>query len=156
MEMIDYCHAVLIEKKEEEIQTLTKLNKSLARDCRQKKQEMIALKQKYLLLKRENKELFRQLTEVEYCEREWEIEKKQLMQEFNQVCGTSDKQQVTEKYFSETETESILEDDDENVHDLQSGGLQGSRLSTSMSMRMSVRDLIQDIEDDIEKHKQHS
>lgn len=151
VELIDYCHRVLIEKKEEEIQSLTKLHKSVTRDCQQKDQEMRILKQKYVLLQRQNNVLLQQMTGDEYCGREWEIEKKHLLQELREARRASDKQRVSEDYFSDTESESLLEDNEEIRH-FRNGGLQGTRLS----MRMSVQDLIQDIEDDIEEHKQCS
>lgn len=84
MDIIDYCYHKVIASKEHEISALKKTNKALMRDHQYKDGELEMMKQKFRELKEVAlKQRARLLAEAEYREREWAIEKKQLLQEID-------------------------------------------------------------------------
>ena len=87
MDMIDYCYHKVIASKDHEIEVLKKTNEGLLRDHEYKDTEMDILKQKYRSLKHaalKQQDQFE--AEAEYREREWAIEKQQLLKKSTGHC----------------------------------------------------------------------
>lgn len=139
MDMIDYCYHKVIASKDHEIEILKKTNEGLLRDHECKDTEMDILKQKYRKFRHaalKQQDQFE--AEARYREREWAIEKQQLLQEIDWALRGSVPK-------DDNDTVSV---DDSSV-DRKESFTRKEMLSKSPT---SVRDLIKEREAQISKH----
>jgi hypothetical protein len=139
VDMIDYCYHQVIASKDHEIEVLKKKNVSLMRDHEYKDTEMEILKRKYRSLKDEFlKQRARLGADAEYREREFAIEKKQLLREIDWALR------------------GVAPEDDEDMSDdedsIESPAEYYARKEMLRRSPLSVRDLIQEREVDIAKY----
>lgn len=133
MDMVDYCYHKVIASKDDEIEVLKQ-------DQEYKDTEMEILKQKYRSLKHAALKQKHQLeAQAEYREREWAIEKKQLLQEIDWALrGVV----PADEGDTDSDEDSIMGRKEEPF----------TRKEMSRKSPTSVRNLIQEREAQIAKH----